>query len=112
MTEQPGRWFAVRCVFETDYPSGRVDPVVTYEERVTLWLRPTIEDAVAAAQNEAVEYAAIARARYLNVAQAYNLATAPGDGHEVFSLLRSSLLPGEDYVARFFDTGAETRSHK
>ena len=45
--------------------------------------------------------------RYLGLAQAFALFDAPGDGAEVFSLLRESRLAAEDYLDAFFDTGSE-----
>ena len=47
---------------------------------------------------------------YLGLAQCFHLFDEPGDGAEVFSLMRDSELEPDDYVDSFFDTGAEHRS--
>jgi hypothetical protein len=45
-----------------------------------------------------------------SVAQSYELYDEPGDGAEVFSLIRVSDLEPSDYVDRYFDTGTERQS--
>jgi hypothetical protein len=105
--EENDRWFAVRCLFE-----GADGPQTTYEERITLWQASSPDDAVARAQEEAVEYAEFAGLTPVpGFAQSYPLADAPPrDGAEVFSLTRSSALPAKPYVEQFFDTGRERQS--
>jgi hypothetical protein len=105
--EQDNRWFAVRSLFAD--PEG---PDSAYEERITLWQAGDVEDALARAAAEAVEYAEFAGVTYLGeFAQSYPLADAPPrDGAEVFSLTRSSTLPPKPYVEQFFDTGRERQS--
>jgi hypothetical protein len=82
-----------------------------YEERVTLWRANDIDEAIAQAEAEALDYAAIledAPDEYLGLAQAYALSDAPNqDGAEVFSLIRDSTLDPETYLDTFFDTGRE-----
>lgn len=92
-------WFGVRCVFR--------DPEGTYEERVTLWSADTFDEAVLLAEAEATEYAADVGSQFLRFAQAYVMPEAPGQGAEVFSLLRDSDLDPDEYLDRFFDTGDE-----
>jgi hypothetical protein len=105
--EPDTRWYAVRSLFHD--PEG---PESAYEERITLWQAADLEDALARATAEAVEYAEFAGVTYLGeFAQSYPLADAPPrDGAEVFSLTRSSALPPKPYVERFFDTGRERQS--
>jgi hypothetical protein len=105
--EQETRWYAVRSLF--------VDPAGSesaYEERITLWQAADLDDALARAAAEAVEYAEFAGVTYLaEFAQSYALADAPPrDGAEVFSLTRSSALQPSPYVEQFFDTGRERLS--
>ncbi|MFF2147435.1 hypothetical protein [Kitasatospora sp. NPDC058190] len=71
--------------------------------------RGSTDGAIARAEDEARRYASENGLRYLELAQSYRLATdgRPGDGDEVFSLLRGSRLDGEAYLDRFFDTGQE-----
>ena len=75
-----------------------------------MWRAGSFEEAVARAEAEAAEYASVvaeAPDEYLGLAQAYRLVDGPGDGTEVFSLVRESELGARAYLGRFFDTGAE-----
>jgi hypothetical protein len=101
------RWYAVRCLLHTRArESGSSD---YYEERITLWQADSFDQAIERAEVEARAYASDSdRTKYIKLAQAYHLFGArPGDGSEVFSLLRDSPLSPDDYVRRFFDTGGE-----
>lgn len=84
-----GEWYAVRCLFEVN--SDGADH--TYEERITVWLAASPEEAIDKAELEAGQYAE-AVGRYLAFAQSYHLTGGPGDGAEVFSLMRDSPLTG------------------
>jgi hypothetical protein len=97
-------WYAVRCIFE--WRPG------TYEERITLWSCGSFEDAVERAEQEAHEYVNMAALQgYVGLAQAYLVGEEqPGDGEEVFSLLRDSELSPHQYASTFFDTGQERTS--
>jgi len=95
-------WFSVRCLFQFADQTPNV-----YEERITLWRADSTEEAIALAEAEAEEYADMLGHQYLGLAQSYNLADEVGQGAEVYSLLRSSDLPPEDYLDAFFDTGSE-----
>ena len=100
-------WFAVRCVFATGWPP---EAVGSFEERITLWRASSFDEAIERAEAEAQSYAGEledAPDTYLGLAQAYKLTDAPGDGAEVFSLLRRSTLSPEAYLRKFFDTGDE-----
>jgi hypothetical protein len=102
--EQDNRWYAVRSLFRIP---GEAESA--YEERITLWQAASLDDALARAEAEAVEYAAFMGSEHLaGLAQAYPLADAPPrDGAEVFSLIRDSALPPKPYLDRFFTTGRE-----
>ncbi|ROP44674.1 hypothetical protein [Pseudokineococcus lusitanus] len=110
-TPQSSGWVAVRCIFHSE-----LDGTGMYEERVTLWRTSSMDEAVERAEAEAHEYAAILSTppadptEYVGLAQAYLLSDTPGDGAEVFSLIRGSDLEPEDYLDTFFDTGTE-RQH-
>ena len=97
--EPDAAWFAIRRVL--------LHPDSTYEEQVTIWCSPSLEEAEARAHHAASELADILEARLLPLAQIYRLAEVPGDGAEVFSLLRKSSLGPADYLTTFFDTGYE-----
>jgi hypothetical protein len=99
---------AVRCVFRCGWPpkfAGRA-----FEERITLWRADSFDHAIECAEAEAREYAATitdSQDAYLGLAQAYRLSDVPGDGAEVFSLVRASKRTPKAYIDRFFDTGKE-----
>ncbi|MEU1231662.1 hypothetical protein [Streptomyces sp. NPDC005828] len=97
-------WYAVRCVFQWVAWEG-----APYEERLTLWRAESMEQAIARAEGEARIYAGESGHRYLELAQCYRLAVdgRPGDGDEVFSLVRDSPLDEEAYLDQYFDTGHE-----
>jgi hypothetical protein len=94
-------WFAVRCIFRFE-PVDEPTPV--YEERITLWRAASFDDAIERAELEAEDYIADLDGEYLGVSQAYHLFAGEqlGDGTEVFSLMRRSALPAEEYVDRYF----------
>lgn len=95
-------WYAVRCVFEAQRG--------VFEERITLWRADSFERAIQRAEDEAREYAATitdSEDAYLGFAQAYRVYDTPGDGAEVFSLMRTSRRTPESYLDHFFDTGKE-----
>jgi hypothetical protein len=103
----PG-WYAVRCIFHTGWPPEAAGK--TFEERITLWRADSFDHAIERAEAEAREYAAAITESpdtYLGLAQAYRLDDVPGDGAEVFSLLRGSNRKPNAYIDRFFDTGKE-----
>lgn len=103
-------WYAVRCAFRSVVEVG----TTTYEERITLWQADSAEEAIERAEAEAEEYAASidqAEVEYIGLAQCFHLFDEPGDGAEVFSLMRDSDLDPDDYLDAFFDTGDEHQSH-
>ncbi len=102
-------WYAVRCVFRSAWAEsseGLPPEVHLYEERVTLWQATSLEEAIALAEAEALEYAD-EDDDYLDLAQAFKLFDDPSSGAEVFSLMRSSRLEPDEYLDTFFDTGDE-----
>jgi hypothetical protein len=104
------QWFAVRCIFELDSfygARGGATPEHLYEERVTLWRTTSIHAAVELAEQEGHTYCADETTGYLGLAQAFALFDPPESGAEVFSLMRESALPPEEYLTRHFATGTE-----
>ncbi|MFD0591535.1 hypothetical protein ACFQZ4_02245 [Catellatospora coxensis] len=95
-------WFSVRCVVR--FPAEQRS---MFEERVTLWRAADFADAVERAEAEVREYAALLGGEYTGLAQAYEIDGEPGDGAEVFSLIRDSDLSTAAYLDAFFDTGSE-----
>ena len=90
-------WFAVRQVIKN---------ADAYEERITIWQADSAEEAIGRAEAEATEYAWDGT-EPLALYQSFELADAPGDGVEVFSLIRRSELPPDEYLDSFFATGSE-----
>lgn len=78
-----------------------------FEERITLWRAADFDEAVRRAEAEVGEYADTVGGEYTGLAQAYELSDEPGDGAEVFSLIRDSNLDVDAYLDAFFDTGNE-----
>lgn len=98
----------MRCVFAVGWPPEAAGK--TYEERITLWRARSADEAIARAEAEAQEYAGEIDdhpSTYLDLAQSFRLFDEPADGAEIFSLMRDSDLPPDDYLDTFFDTGAE-----
>ncbi|MFF0723057.1 hypothetical protein [Micromonospora sp. NPDC003816] len=100
-------WFCVRCVFRVGGDSASQ----VYEERLTLWRAEAFDEAIALAEDEALGYAAEqSDMEFVGLAQAYRLFSEPGNGAEVFSLVRASALDPPAYLTRFFDTGEERQA--
>jgi hypothetical protein len=101
-------WYSVRCIFFWRQHAGR-----PYEERITLWLADSHEQAIELAEQDAREYARTCGFDYLELAQSYKTDIEEGieNGTEVFSLLRDSELEPDDYLDRYFDSGAEHTGH-
>lgn len=103
------QWFSVRCIFELDPRYGarvRTPPEHLYEERILLWHTTSFDAAIELAEKEAQNYVDD-DGTYLGVAQAFALFDPPEDGGEVFSLMRDSDLPADEYLLRHFWTGTE-----
>ena len=99
MASNPEPWFSVRCILKLED---------AYEERITLWRADGFDMAIALAEAETHEYAAIVGMEYLGHAQAFHLSDADlQPGVEVFSLIRQSDLEPDAYLGAFFDTGGE-----
>lgn len=101
-----------RCLFRKNWPpTDTSSDGHRYEERITVWQASSADEAIAKAEIEASEYAAVieeAPDEYLGLAQSYALSDRPDQvGAEVFSLIRSSTLEPESYLDTFFDTGQE-----
>ncbi|MEU1516244.1 hypothetical protein ABZ490_29595 [Streptomyces sp. NPDC005811] len=94
-------WYGVRCIF-------RHGPLEVYEERITLWTAQSFDEAIERSEAEAAEYCeGLDDVEYVRIAQAYRFDGIPGEGAEVFSLMRESTLQPAEYVSQFFATGDE-----
>ena len=80
---------------------------------MTLWWDTDMDQAIEKAEAEAQTYTSETTwppervTEYLGLAQAHALSDEPGEGAEVFSLMRTSDLAPTAYLDRFFDTGGE-----
>ncbi|WP_327697252.1 hypothetical protein [Streptomyces sp. NBC_00459] len=94
-------WYGVRCVF-------RHRPLGVYEERVTLWTAESFDQAIERAEEEALEYCeALDEVEYVRFSEAFRMDGEPGEGVEVFSVMRENDLSPGEYVERFYATGSE-----
>jgi hypothetical protein len=98
--EVEATWFGTRCVFH------HLDPDV-YEERITIWQAPDVDIAIELAESEAQAYAEVNEITFNGFVQAYAMIDSLESGAEVFSLGRTSELTEDEYLTRFFHTGAE-----
>ena len=98
-------WFAARCVYRFDFISEE-DARPAFEERVVLLQAESFEQAVERAEREAKEYSS-GGPEFTGLVQVFHLFEQPGDGAEVFSLIRPSRLSASDYIDRYFDSGEE-----
>jgi hypothetical protein len=106
--EYQSGWYAVRSVIRLN--STETESSRPYEERITLWKAKSFEEAIDRAEAETIEYAEGLGEYVVEFGQSYALVDEPGDGTEIFSLLRDSDLEPRPYVATYFATGAE-RQH-
>lgn len=100
-------WYAVRSVVRLDAPDR---PGSAYEERITLWRATSFDEATEKAEAEARSYAAgldLTPDAITGLWQSYHLFDEPGDGAEIFSLMRVSELEPNAYLETFFDVGTE-----
>lgn len=99
-------WYAARCLFRHPGLPAELGETV-YEERIVLVRADSFEGATRKSKEEALTYASEG-IEYLGFVELYHLFDADvGDGSEVFSLMRTSSLDSDAYIARFLDTGAE-----
>lgn len=97
-------WYGVRCFIA--FPAED-EKNFLYEERVTIWRAASAEDAIEFAEAEVVQYADGAEGVFMALSQSYAMYDDPGQGAEVYSLMRESSLPPAAYLDQFFDTGDE-----
>ena len=106
-------WYSVRFVFVHTPADPR--ELTTYEERITVWLARSVEEAFKRAEIEAKAYVqTLDPQRWalheVGLEQSYLHVGDLGDGSEVFSLMRDSELSADAYLNAFFDTGHERQS--
>lgn len=96
-------WYGVRSI----YLHAELG---AFEERVTIWLASTSEEAIGLAEADSSEYCdGLDGVSYVGFSESFKMYDAPENGAEVFSLMRQSSLSAEAYITRFYDTGGERR---
>ena len=100
-------WYGAKCVFlhtKNDGCAGQV-----YEERVILIKANDFDEAINRAEEEAEKYArdldGCTYTGFIDVFHIYDERIS--DGSEIYSLMRTSELKTDEYLDRFYDTGAE-----
>lgn len=102
--------YSVKCHFEWS-PTKTQTLAHLYEERITLWRADSLDDAIAAAEREAMGYAEAHGFTFIELSQAFWMFNdLEVDGVELFSLLRESDLEPSAYLDHFHDTGFERES--
>ena len=105
------QWFGVRCWFLFEASAVVAEAAQTYEERVTIWHADTLDEARSRAIAEADTYAGETGATRIDyVRETFRMFDPPGEGIEVWSSMRSSWLPPDEYVARFVTEGVSPGS--
>lgn len=102
-SEQP--WYAARCLFYDDKNGS-------YEERTILVKAPNDDEAIKAAEKDALEYAAALGIEYASYCDTFHLFDENlQHGTEIFSLMRRTEIGKDEYIGRFLDTGTELRDN-
>jgi hypothetical protein len=104
MCDEP--WYGVRLVYRHVHANGHA-----FEERVLIVRAEDFDSAIARAERISRDDYENESTIYTNYAMAFHIfdenGDALGDGVDVFSLIRNSELPVDDYLNRFHDTGNE-----
>lgn len=104
--------YSVRAIVSWSRRDGQKRKFL-YEERITAWKADSLDEAIELAETEVKKYSKREGFEALSLFQAYWLAKDPGaipQGSELFSLLRESDLEPEQYLDKYFDTGAEKQT--
>jgi len=99
-------------VFLWKSPKAEHPGCMVYEERIVLVRAHSFEEAHERGEAEAREYAADGDMEWLGHSEVFHLFDRKiTDRTEVFSNLRESPLPPDEYVTRFFLTGDERTNY-
>jgi hypothetical protein len=107
---QTGDWFGVRCWFLFESGALDMDRGQLYEERVTIWRAASVDDARRQAAAEGDAYAGEAGATRIDYIETYRMVDPPGEGAEVWSVMRGSWLTPDEYLTRFVTEGVSPGS--
>lgn len=99
------RWYSVRSHYVSPARSGK-RWMKTYEERIVLFEADNAADAIRQAEIEAAEYVEDIDAEVLPFFQSFMLFDEIGQGAEIYSMMRDSRRRPDNYLDRYFDTGA------
>ena len=103
-------WFGVRLLNRHTRAAGQ-----TFEERILIIRSQTAEDAIESAESISIQEYEDETTERLGYAMSFNIFDCNGPslphGTEVFSLMRESDLTPDEYLDRFYDSGAERTQH-
>jgi len=105
MNENRRYWYSCKCIFSSTRDD--TDCEFTYEERITLWNASDADAAIQLAEKEAKEYAKKNSVSYSGFCTSYQLPLQPGEGAEIYSIIRNSDLDPEQYLDEHYDTAEE-----
>jgi hypothetical protein len=105
----PKTWYSVRFIF-VHTPADPAEPT-TYQERITVWLASSVDEAFKRAEIEAKAYVqTLDPQRWalheVALEQSYLHVGELGDGSEVFSQIRNSTLRPDQYISMYTDAGS------
>lgn len=103
------KWYGARSVYEVVGRGSEENGTRLFEERIVLVKANSFDGAIAEAEQEALAYAHKASGFvYLGYVNVYKLVGEEvSNKTEVYSLMRESALPPQEYIDKFFDTGLE-----
>lgn len=102
-------WYAVKCLFS--HPSRTAGGEFLYEERTTLWLTVSFEEAFTLAESEATKYAESSSCVFVRATDAFQLQEeSVGRGSEIWSIMRGSNFEPEVYAETFCATPRDRSS--
>ena len=100
--------YSIKCLFrhldlDTESPMAS-----TYEERIVLVQASSDDEAIALAEQDAIEYAKDTDCEYINFATSFHIFDEKVVSFtEVYSEMRESNLEPNEYLDYFYDTGCE-----
>jgi len=109
--EYPEYFFSAKCVFRSEFVEDG-QPVSVFEERIVFVKGREFDEAFDKAEEEARRYAANNQSEkrnttFLACVGVFIVQDPMEDGVEVFSMLRESNMPSEDYLKAHYRTDTE-----
>lgn len=101
----PVKWFSVQTHFRIQPGAVLPERGQTYEERITIWLASSADEAAQLGEAEADDYASENGYERLDYLVAFELFDDPTAGKEVWSYVRESSLEAGAYLQRYVIEG-------